>query len=151
MSRRSVALMAGMLGVAMLCAMGARADAVSSAILSVRLVGLRNDHGRTGCALFGSEKGFPKDSDAAVQRVWCPIHASESTCRFDPIPAGTYAVACFHDENANGKCDTGLLGIPTEGTVVSNDARGFMGPPAFKDAKFSFPGRPMELRLRMGY
>jgi uncharacterized protein (DUF2141 family) len=101
--------------------------------------------------VFDSEKGFPKDSNAALQRIWCPIAGSESTCHFDPIPAGTYAVACFHDENGNGKCDTGLFGIPTEGTVASNQAKGFMGPPSFKDARFAFPGRSTELRLRMGY
>ena len=74
-----------------------------------------------------------------------------STCAFDPIPAGTYAVACFHDENKNGRLDTGLFGIPTEGTVVSNHAKGFMGPPSFEKARFTFAGVPSELQLRMGY
>jgi uncharacterized protein (DUF2141 family) len=134
----------------MLCS-SARANSGTAGALSVRLVGLHNDHGRSGRALFDSEKGFPKDSGAASQRVWCPIEGAESLCHFDPIPAGTYAIACFHDENGNGKCDTGLFGIPTEGTVVSNNAKGFMGPPRFKDATFSFPGRPTELRLRMVY
>lgn len=63
----------------------------------------------------------------------------------------TYALACFHEENKNGKLDTGLFGIPSEGTVASNQAKGFMGPPSFKDAKFAFSGGSTELRLRMGY
>lgn len=151
MSRNSAKRLAGVLGAAVLWSTFARGNAVPTGVLSVRLVGLRNDHGRAGCMLFASEKGFPKDPGAALQRTWCPIRGSESTCRFDPVPAGTYAVACFHDENANGKCDTGLFGIPTEGTVVSNEAKGFMGPPSFQDAKFSFPGRLAELRLTMGY
>jgi uncharacterized protein (DUF2141 family) len=151
MNRHSLRLLARILGMATLCTTHARADAVPTGVLSVRLVGLRNDHGRSGCALFASDKGFPKDPSAALQRIWCPIEGSESLCRFEPIPAGTYATACFHDENGNGKCDTGFFGIPTEGTVVSNHAKGRMGPPRFKDARFSFPGRPTELRLRMGY
>ncbi len=150
MNRDSPGLLIRIVGMALLCS-GARADPATTGALSVRLVGLHNDHGRAGCALFASEKGFPKDSGAALQRIWCPIDGSESSCRFAPIPPGTYAVACFHDENGNGKCDTGLFGIPTEGTVASNQAKGFMGPPSFKDAKFSFAGRPTELRLRMGY
>jgi uncharacterized protein (DUF2141 family) len=150
-SRGPARRLAGVLGVAVLWSALARADAVPTGVLSVRLAGLRNDHGRAGCMLFASEKGFPTDPGAALQRTWCPIHGSESTCRFEPVPAGTYAVACFHDENANGKCDTGFLGIPTEGTVVSNEAKGFMGPPSFKDARFSLPARPAELRLKMGY
>jgi hypothetical protein len=56
-----------------------------------------------------------------------------------------------HDENKNGKCDTGLFGIPTEGTVVSNHPKGFMGPPSFDKAKFSFAGVSSELKVRMGY
>ena len=51
----------------------------------------------------------------------------------------------------NGKLDTGLFGIPTEGTVASNHAKGFMGPPTFDKAKFSFSGTVSELQLRMGY
>jgi Uncharacterized protein conserved in bacteria (DUF2141) len=61
------------------------------------------------------------------------------------------AIACFHDENKNGKLDTGLFGIPTEGTVASNHARGFMGPPSFDKAKFSLAGAATTMDLRMGY
>src|SRR5438552_3406736 len=80
----------------------------------------------------------------ALQRVWCAINRGERTCRFDPTRAGVYAVACFHDENGNGKLDTGLFGIPKEATAASNDAKGTMGPPKFNDAKFSFPGNDMQ-------
>ena len=122
-----------------------------TAVLSVKVTSLRSDNGQVGCMLYGSAKGFPTDPSAAAQKRWCSIKDKTSTCGFDPVPAGTYAVACFHDENGNGKCDTGLLGIPTEGTVVSNHAKGFMGPPSFDKAKFSFTGVAGELQLRMGY
>jgi uncharacterized protein (DUF2141 family) len=128
----------------------ALADPTPTGVLTMRL-GLKNDNGQVGCLLFSSTKGYPKDPNAALQRKWCPIAARESICPFDPIPAGTYAVACFHDENKNGKLDTGLFGIPTEGTVASNNAKGFMGPPSFDDAKFSLSGGATELRLRMNY
>ena len=150
-SFRRLVLIACMLCLAVLGSTFARADAVPPGPLSVRLVGLRNDHGRSGCEIFASEKGFPTDPTAALQSVWCPIDGTESICHFGPVLPGTYAIACFHDENGNGKFDTNFLGIPTEGTVVSNQAKGFMGPPKFKDAKFSFLGHPTEVRLRMGY
>ena len=151
MTRSSLQILARLVAVIVFSAAQGHADTSPRAVLSVRLVGLRNDHGRSGCALFDSEKGFPKDTRAARQRNWCPIQDSESLCRFAPIATGNYAVACFHDENGNGKCDTGFLGIPTEGTVVSNQAKGFMGPPSFSDARFSFAGQATELRLRMTY
>jgi uncharacterized protein (DUF2141 family) len=128
----------------------AAADA-PTAVLTVKVTQLRSDNGQVGCMLFDSAKGFPTDPNAAAQRRWCAIANKTSTCSFDPIAAGTYAVACFHDENKNGKLDKGAFGIPTEGTVVSNHAKGFMGPPSFKDAKFSFSGAPSELALKMSY
>lgn len=131
-------------------ALGAAADP-PTAVLSVKLTNLRSDNGQVGCTLYKSEKGFPTDASTAAQKRWGTIASKSSTCSFDPIPAGTYAVACFHDENKNGKLDTGLFGIPTEGTVVSNHAKGFMGPPSFKDAKFSFAGSARELLLEMSY
>lgn len=121
-----------------------------TAVITMRLA-LRNSNGQVGCVLFASEKGFPKDPAAAVRKKWCPIEGNESVCSFDPIEAGTYAAMCFHDENKNGKLDRGLFGIPTEGTVASNNAKGTLGPPSFKDAKFVFAGAPTELRLTMNY
>ena len=127
------------------------ADALAMGVLTVQITSLRSNNGQIGCMIYNSPKGFPKDSSAALQRRWCPIANSASTCVFDPIPAGVYAIACFHDENKNGKLDTGLFGIPTEGTVASNHAKGFMGPPSFDKAKFSFLGLASELQMRMGY
>ncbi|MDR2086592.1 MAG: DUF2141 domain-containing protein, partial [Dysgonamonadaceae bacterium] len=46
---------------------------------------------------------------------------------------GDYAVSIFHDENDNYKLDTGMFGIPVEKTGFSNNAKGVMGPPKFKD------------------
>lgn len=127
------------------------ADPMPSGVLTVKITNLRSNNGQVGCMIYNSAKGFPTDSSAALQRRWCPIASSASTCAFDPIAAGTYAVACFHDENKNDKLDTGLFGIPTEGTVVSNHAKGFMGPPSFDKAKFSFAGAAITMDLRMGY
>jgi uncharacterized protein (DUF2141 family) len=127
------------------------ADTPPTAVLSVRVSQLRSNDGQVGCMLYNSAKGFPTDPSAAAQKRWCPIKDKTSTCSFDPIPAGTYAVACFHDENKNGKLDTGLFGIPTEGTGVSNNAKGLMGPPSFDKARFSFSGAASELQIRMGY
>jgi uncharacterized protein (DUF2141 family) len=112
---------------------------------------LRSNEGRVGCTLYDGPKGFPVDATAARQQRWCTIASQASACAFDPIPQGTYAVACFHDENGNGKLDRNFLGIPTEGTVASNHAKGRLGPPKYDDAKFTFPGHPTELVLRMSY
>lgn len=148
---RAIGLGAAIAGACICLAPAAAVADDPTGVLSVHVTALRSARGRVGCALFSSEKGFPSDSAAAAQRTWCTIVEKEATCRFAPARAGTYAVACFHDENGNGRCDTGLFGIPTEGTVVSNRAKGFLGPPKFADAKFAFSGSATEMRLPMGY
>jgi uncharacterized protein (DUF2141 family) len=134
-----------------LLASTASGDPPPVGVLTVRVTNLRSSSGQVGCTIYNSAKGFPTDSSAALQRLWCPIANATSVCAFAPIPAGTYAVACFHDENKNGKLDTGMFGIPKEGTVASNHAKGFMGPPSFDKAKFSFAGAASELSLAMDY
>jgi uncharacterized protein (DUF2141 family) len=122
------------------------------ATLTVRLSALKSSQGHVGCALFDSGEGFPKDRSRALQSKWCAIGGDKSSsCTFDPIPQGTYAVVCFHDGNDNRELDTTLFGIPKEGLAVSNDAHGFMGPPKWKDAKFRFAGVPSEIRPKMSY
>lgn len=123
----------------------------AGAVLYVRLLKLHNDKGQVGCLLFDSKRGFPQKGEVARQGRWCPVANGQSLCTFDPIPAGVYAVACFHDEDKDREMDTGLFGIPSEGWVTSNQAKGYMGPPRFEDAKFKFSGKATELRLRMGY
>jgi uncharacterized protein (DUF2141 family) len=127
------------------------ADPAPTGVLTVRIAQLRSNSGQVGCTIYNSPRGFPTDSTAALQRLWCSIENASATCAFAPLPAGTYAVACFHDENKNGILDRGLFGIPKEGTAASNDAHGFMGPPSFEKAKFSFSGAPSDLPLRMAY
>jgi uncharacterized protein (DUF2141 family) len=127
------------------------ADSPPTGVLTVRIARLRSSSGQVGCTIYDSPRGFPTDSTASLQRLFCPIENAGAACAFAPLPAGTYAVACFHDENKNGFLDRGLFGIPTEGTASSNDARGFMGPPTFEKAKFSFSGAPRDLSLHMVY
>jgi uncharacterized protein (DUF2141 family) len=127
------------------------ADPPATGVLIIHVSQLRSNAGQVGCALYNAPAGFPTDPSKAVQTRWCPIKDQSATCAFDPIVAGTYAVACFHDENKNGQLDKGLFGIPKEGTVASNHAKGSFGPPSFDKARFSFPGTATTLDLRMGY
>ncbi|NNK86271.1 MAG: DUF2141 domain-containing protein [Desulfobacterales bacterium] len=57
---------------------------------------------------------------------------------FDDLKYGTYTVVIFHDQNANGKIDKNILGIPKESYGHSNNVRGTLGPPSFDKAIFEF-------------
>ena len=55
--------------------------------------------------------------------------------KFEGLPKGEYAVSVYHDANLNEELDTNMMGIPKESYGFSNNAKGFMGPPSFEDAK----------------
>ena len=71
---------------------------------------------------------------------------------FDRVPAGEFAVAAYHDENSNGKLDTGAFGRPTEGYGFSRDAKGNFGPPSFEDARLTLDaGQSERVVVRIRY
>ena len=127
-----------------------RAASEDDGRIRVAVTGVRSDRGYVRCSIWSSALGFPRNARNAVQTVTAEIANRQAVCDFKVSP-GTYAVAVYHDENANGKFDTGLFGIPKEGYGASNDARGFMGPPRFNDAKFIYKGRALDLEIRLNY
>ncbi|HXU73508.1 MAG TPA: DUF2141 domain-containing protein [Polyangia bacterium] len=86
--------------------------------------------------LYRSDDGFARNEAHAWRRVVAPIVGVVAELRFGDVPPGTYAVFAFHDENGNGALERSFLGVPKEGVALSNDARGHLGPPKFKDARF---------------
>jgi uncharacterized protein (DUF2141 family) len=92
--------------------------------------------GQVICAIFRKD-GWLK---APIQSRKSGILGSEAECVFTGVSPDVYAISAFHDENDNGKLDTGLFGIPTENWCASRDAKGTFGPPSFDDAKFRYAG-----------
>ena len=78
-------------------------DQAGQASVTVTVKSVRNAKGRVGVALFDSATGFPEDHAKARQRCWVSISNGVAVARFDGVRFGSYAIAAFHDENANGK------------------------------------------------
>ena len=131
----------------LLCGISASAQQYT---LDVAVSGMHSDKGSLYVSLYNSEKGFPRDPRGAIRLTHAPIVNGISTFRFTKLPPGTYAIACFHDENGNRKLDANFFGIPSEGTGISNNAAGFLGPPKFRDAKFSL-NRDTAITIRIKY
>lgn len=127
------------------------ATAAPGGTLAVRITALHSNDGQVGCVLWVSGDGFPSKVERALQRTWCGISNKAATCHFEGVPEGDLAVSCFHDENGNQKCDTNFLGIPKEGVAVSRDAKGFMGPPKYKNAKLVYPACGTAISVTMHY
>lgn len=65
------------------------------------------------------------------------------------VPAGSWAVLSYHDENANGELDRNLIGIPKEDYGFSRDARGRFGPPDFEQAAITVTNEPSVVALKL--
>ncbi|WCO00727.1 DUF2141 domain-containing protein [Psychroserpens ponticola] len=101
--------------------------------VTVKIVNLNSNAGHLFISLFNTEASFLnkgyKSTISSIENNSCEI-------TFKDVPKGIYAISFFHDENENKKMDTNFLGIPKEDYGCSNNARGFMGPPKWEDAKF---------------
>lgn len=101
--------------------------------LTVNVTGLKNNKGKVLVGVYNSEANFLKK--VVVGKLVTIINKKVQII-FENVPVGTYAVSLYHDENENNKLDVNFLGIPKESYGTSNDAKGFMGPPKYNDAKF---------------
>ena len=115
----------------------------------VEVSALKTNEGFVFCDLFNAEVGFPNKPVRAFARTRVRPRAMKATCTFLQAKAGRYAVAVFHDVDADLKLDTNLLGIPREPVGASNNAKGSLGPPKFRDAAFDYrpPGVTLSIRV----
>jgi uncharacterized protein (DUF2141 family) len=102
--------------------------------LNVTIDNCKHSKGKIYIALYDSESTFMKEAKAVSKKI-IPIEQGMAKISFDGLLAIEYAFVFFHDENGNGKLDTNLLGIPTEGYGFSNNAKGTFGPPSYQKSK----------------
>ncbi|MDH5184935.1 MAG: DUF2141 domain-containing protein [Gammaproteobacteria bacterium] len=88
--------------------------------LTINVVELKNNAGVVQFSLYNREGSLP---DKYFERYYkmhtSRIDAGSASVTFHDLPAGSYAVNILHDENANGKIDTGFV-LPVEGVGFSN-------------------------------
>lgn len=117
--------------------------------LVVNVVGVSEQSGTMVALLFNHVDGFPAKVAKACQRASAKVTGSVVTLRFAELPLGTYAVTVYHDVNDNQKLDTNWIGIPKEPVAISNNAKGRLGPPKWKDATFELREATQELTVNL--
>lgn len=112
----------------------------------VNISNLESNKGAVFIAIYNSEKSFLNKGFKSFK-----TKIKNNACRvvFKDIPNGTYAISLFHDENQNGKMDTNFIGIPKEDYGCSNNAKGFMGPPKWEDAKFKIHNESITQHIKL--
>ena len=115
---------------------------------TVQISGLRSDDGFVRIAVFDGTSDFPRGE--AVLRLEVAVRDGSVAADLGDVPRGVYAVAFYHDENANNVFDRGLFGVPVEGFGFSNDAPVVFGPPDFDEAAVQI-GPDARIAARMRY
>ena len=154
---QSLRRISGLLGTALtgalLSGFGSAHPQANAAIGSivVRIDGFRNERGIARVTVFDQATGFPDKVEHALRRAASPIEGGRVEVRFDSLPHGVYAVATFHDENADEKFNKGLFGRPKEGYGVSNNVVHARHAPTFEEAQFRLDGDLRTLEIHVHY
>ena len=117
----------------------------------IKISGLRSDKGRCLVYLYSGKAGFPTNPAKAVKSSTGIILTGKSSVVMQDIPDGEYALVVVHDENSNGLLDKNFIGMPKEGVGVSNNAKGFMGPPSYGDSKFQLKDGSFTANITVKY
>lgn len=113
--------------------------------------GLRNSDGLLAVTLYEdkSSKFLVRHGSLYVGRVNA-VAGTTRACIFVPGP-GVYALALYHDENANTKFDRSGIGLPAEGYGFSNNPATLAGLPSFRSVRLNVPRAGLTTRVHMKY
>ena len=122
-----------------------------AADLTIEVRGIRSGDGRVLVAVHGpaTKDTFPSGDGVVGRRQ--PARPGAVRFVVGDLSPGRYAVAAFHDANDNGELDTNLLGIPSEGYGIGNDAGAAFGPPSFESAAVTVGDSPAVAVLTLSY
>ena len=126
------------------------AGQASAARISVTIQGVHSAQGSVFVGLYATPSKFLNGTqNDAMRRV--PASTGPITVVFDNLPAGTYAVGAYHDENGNEHLDTNFLGLPEEGYALSNGVRAVTSKPTFQQAAFTVGNQGAAIALHIRY
>ena len=109
--------------------------AQSNADLTVQISNIKNNNGLVQLGLYNDASKFPKIGET-YKMVRVRTKGNQSFYTFKNLPLGKYALAIYHDENANKICDTNFFGIPKEAYAFSNGIRPRFSAPSFQSCSF---------------
>ena len=112
--------------------------------ITATVLNATSDSGKVSYALY-TKDNFRMDP---IQAESSKIINGKSTVTFKNVPAGEYAIVCFHDKNDNDKLDFDEYGRPIEDYGVSNNVINRFGPPKYDDAKFAVADKNVTLNIK---
>lgn len=114
--------------------------------LKVNLSGLLSEKGQLVISIYNNKKHWLSDkpNEIFLHKI-IPLKGQivDSAIQFTiEVPEGEYAIYLFQDKDNNNELKSNWIGIPKEPVGTSNNAKGSMGPPKYKDALFIVTTQP---------
>ena len=123
----------------------------SAAWLNVAAEQVRGSDGVIVLTLYPDDKARFLKPMGSHYVVKVPARAGTTpACVFVPKP-GVYALALYHDANANGKLDRNAIGIPKEGFGFSGNPKIQFSAPSLESVRLTVGAAGMQTRIRMRY
>lgn len=122
---------------------------VPAAALEVQVVDLDPAaRGRVNVRLYDGPDGWAAPQSPVALRREHGGGRTTLVLRFEDLPPGRYAAMVLHDLDGNGRFDTGLFGIPSDGYGFSNNPR-VLRRPSFETVAFELPAQGTRITVRM--
>ncbi len=129
---------------------GANCSAADSkGVLVVKMTNFPSSDGFAMVAVHNNKEGYEIGEDLAAASKKIKIVNNKAEAIFKDLPYGWYGVSIYHDENANGKLDKNMVGLPKEAYAFSNNARGAFGKPGYEKVKFQIKSPKEQIILSL--
>ena len=110
-------------------------------LIEVTVRGIQNTEGTVEIGVYDHKSSFLIYGEEIKGARIQPTKKGSLQYIFENLPDGTYAVAVWHDVNANRKIDKNIFGVPKEPYGFSKNVFGPFGPPDFENVSFQIVNR----------
>ena len=151
MFKQAAAIVAALFGAGAANAQGPCAGPPSATRLYVTIENIRASQGLIALTLYAddSRRFLARRGSLYVGRV--PARAPVTrACIHLPRP-GTYALAIYHDADANRRFNRTALGLPAEGYGFTNNPGTLFGLPSFRSVRLHIARTGLSTRVQMKY
>ena len=115
--------------------------------MPVQIHQIQEAKGQVMVAIYASNEGFLSTEKAVFKKNYAISEKGTFSLEIPDLPAGEYAVSCYHDVNGNGILDKNMFGVPTEPYGFSQNARPKFRAPTWDETKLNFKGQKIEIWL----
>jgi uncharacterized protein (DUF2141 family) len=104
--------------------------------LCITIPNIKNTEGKIQIGLYNTKESFPL-IDKQYMLFSVATNGFTGIYTINNLPKGEYALAIFHDQNADKICNTNFLGIPKEGYGFSRNYKPILSSPSFDACKIA--------------